>query len=351
MKELQQKRHFSPLMHDTNSTFLPLQGSGQKATRIGFVLLEHFSMMAFTAAVDALVTANLVRTSPLFIFSTYGLDSLTVKSDLGIDISTSGVLGQLKPKSVVEVEILIVCGGFRCSLVEHKPLTAMLKNAARNNITLGGIWNGSISLAYAGVLNNKICALHPDNHAFMVEQFNRVRVSENVLEIEDQRITCAGPVSAQEMMFKLIEQIQGKSTVRAIREILSCDRIAEMGECKLIPISDKPLLPDGLRELILLMKSNIEEPINLKELADYVEISKRHVERLFQAHLETSPGRYYLELRITQARRLLLQSNASITNIALACGFVTTTHFSRCFKDYFGVTPTLARKKLFNLSN
>lgn len=348
MKELQHKRHFSTVMRDTNSAFLPLQDSDRKATRIGFVLLEHFSMMAFTAAVDALVTANLGRTSPLFIISTYGLDSLTVKSDLKFDIPTNGVLGQLKPKSIVGVDVLIVCGGFRCSLVEHKPLTVMLKNAARNNITIGGIWNGSISLAYAGVLNHKVCALHPDNHAFMTEQFNRVRVSDNVIEIEDQRITCAGPVSAQEMIFKLIEKIQGKSTVRAIREIISCDRIAEMGECKLIPITGKPLLPDGLHELILLMKSNIEEPINIEELGAYVGISRRHVERLFRVHLETSPGHYYLELRITQGRRLLLQSNASITNIALACGFVTTSHFSRCFKDYFGVAPTLAREKHYN---
>lgn len=348
MKTSQKLRQFSPLMRDTNSVFLPLKSPSQKVTRVGFVLLEHFSMMAFTGSVDALITANLVQTSPLFVFSTYGLDSETVKSDLGINISTNGMLDKLQPKNSVEVDVLIVCGGFRCSLVEHKDLTALLKNAGKNKVMLGGIWNGSISLTYAGVLNNKACALHPDNHAFMMEHFNKVRVSENIFEIESQIMTCAGAVSAQEMMLKFIEQMQGKSIVRAIREILSCDRIAETGDRKRMPISDKPLLPDGLRELILLMKSNIEEPININDLADYVKFSRRQVERLFQVHFETSPGRYYLELRITQARQLLLQSNASIINISLACGFVNTAHFSRCFKDYFGSTPTLARKKLYN---
>jgi len=347
MQQSQHKRNFSNLMRDTNSAFLPVNSSKQQVTRIGFVLLEHFSMMAFTAAVDALVTANLVQTSPLFSFSTYGLDSLTVTSDLGIDISANGVLSQLKLNNVVELDILIVCGGFRCSLVEHKPLTAMLKTAAKSNVMIGGMWNGAISLAYADQLNDTSCALHPDNHAFMKEQFNQVKVSENVIEIADKRMTCAGPVSAQEMMFKLIEQLQGKSTVRAVREILSCDRVAEMGEHKLTTINDKPLLPDALHELILLMKSNIEEPINVKELSGYVGLSRRHLERLFQEHLQTSPARYYLELRITEARRLLLQSNASITNIALACGFVTTTHFSRCFKDFFGISPKIAREKHF----
>ncbi|MCT7656036.1 helix-turn-helix domain-containing protein [Oceanimonas sp. NS1] len=44
-------------------------------------------------------------------------------------------------------------------------------------------------------------------------------------------------------------------------------------------------------------------------------------------------------MRITQARRLLLQSDDSIANIAVACGFASSTHFSHCFKDFFGVSP------------
>ncbi|MEH6826468.1 MAG: helix-turn-helix domain-containing protein, partial [Motiliproteus sp.] len=73
-------------------------------------------------------------------------------------------------------------------------------------------------------------------------------------------------------------------------------------------------------------------------------VSRRRIERLFQTHLETTPSRYYLELRITQARRLLLQSNDSIANIAVACGFLSSTHFSHCFKDYFGASPSQARQ-------
>ncbi|MEH6576531.1 MAG: GlxA family transcriptional regulator [Amphritea sp.] len=345
MNESKEKRHFSTLMRDANSAFLPTQETPDKPLRVGFVLLEHFSMMAFTAAVDALVTANLVRTAPLFSFTTFGLNSQTVKSDLGIDISTNGVIDHLRLESANEIDVLIVCGGFRCSLSEHKPLTAKLKTAAQYKMTLGGIWNGAIALAYAGLLDNQNCALHPDNHAFMREKFSKVRVSEQVLVIEEQRISCAGPVSALEMMLKLIEDVNGKQITRAIREILSSDQVSESGEDKLIQVSDDPSLPETLRDLMQLMGSNIEDPLSVDELASCIGISRRQIERLFQNHLETSPGRYYLELRITHARRLLLQSHDSITNIALACGFVSTSHFSNCYKDYFGVSPTLAREK------
>lgn len=346
MSTPKEKRHFSNLMRDTNSAFLPAQEPPEKPVRVAFLLLEHFSMVAFTAAVDALVTANLVRTAPLFSFSTYGLDSQPVTSDLTIDLATSGGLDQLPLEDGDDaIEILIVCGGFRCSVAALPPLNAKLKAAAKRNIILGGLWNGAIALAHAGLLENQSCALHPDNHAYMQEHFSRVQVSQRALMIDDKRATSAGPNSALEMMLALIERVKGKEIVRAIREILSCDQVAESGEAKLPQAADDPSFPDSLRNLLQLMSSNIEEPLSVEDLAACVGVSRRHIERLFQTHLESTPSRYYLELRITHARRLLLQSSDSITNIAVACGFLNSTHFSHCFKDYFCVSPSLARKQ------
>ena len=332
------------VMRDTNSAFLPALQGPAKPMRVVFLLPENFSMMAYTAAVDVLVTANLVLNAPLFSFTAYGIDSSTVKSDLGIEISTQGRLDVLNQNSSDRPDILIVCGGFRCSMAESKHLTVILKAAARQKTILGGIWNGAIPLAYAGLLDNRQCALHPDNHALMRERFHQVNVTQNTLELERKVITCAGPASTLEMMLQLIKQLQGKEIMRAIREILSCDQ-AEHGNYKLADVTDNPTMPENLRDLIQLMNSNIEEPLNIDELVSCIGISRRQIERIFQAHLETSPSRYYLEVRVTHARRLLLQSNETVYNIALACGFVSSSHFSNCFKDFFGTSPTQVREK------
>ncbi|MEH6640456.1 helix-turn-helix domain-containing protein, partial [Vreelandella glaciei] len=94
-----------------------------------------------------------------------------------------------------------------------------------------------------------------------------------------------------------------------------------------------------LLEIVALMESNLEEPIELDELACYVNVSRRQLERLFQRYLLCSPSRYYLKLRLVRARQLLKQTPLSIIEIASVCGFVSTPHFSKCYREYFGVPP------------
>lgn len=326
---------------------LPTKERTHKPFRVGFILSENFSMLAFTAAVDALVTANLVNSNELYSHQTISTDAISysVISDLGIEVSAQLTLEQI-PMEEDALDILIICGGFRSSLHENTRLSMALRAADRKGMTLGGIWNGTVHLAHAGLLNDCNCAAHPDSHAFMHEHFNHIKLSSSALIIEDKRISCATPSSALLMMLKLIEEAQGSDLVFGIRDILSCDRIAEDGELVLSHAGDNPAFPDALRHILELMRSNLEEPIHLDELAAFVGMSRRQIERMFQTYLDTTPYRYYLELRLTYAKRLLQQSSYSIINISVACGFLSTSHFSHCFKNYFGCCPSISRQQV-----
>ncbi|AZT83827.1 GlxA family transcriptional regulator [Marinobacter sp. NP-4(2019)] len=322
---------------------LPGEPRVKTPLRIGFILREHFSMVTFTAAVDTLVTTNLITPEPVFEHFTVGTGSRTVLSDLGIEVSTGTTLDSLAIKPG-HVDMLIVCGGYRSQLDPEPYLLNTLRTANQKGIRLGGLWNGGVSLVQAGLMEHHACALHPDNHAYVRENFPNVKVSTNAYEIEDHHATCAGPVSALEMMLKLIgELLHNPHIVRAVREILSCDQVAEQVGPMPLNMGDDPTLPEALQTLLALMRANIEEPLSLLELSECANISRRQVERLFQNHLDTSPSRYYLELRLVHARRLLMQTNRSILNISLASGFVSSSHFSNCFKDYYGITPSEAR--------
>ncbi len=325
--------------------------------RVGFILLEHFSLPAFTAAYDALVTANLVSHTDdssecvqRYELQSYGVHQQQVLSDLGIEISTVDQLSVLNSQLP---DVLIVCGGFRCELSENRHLSAVLKRAVKQGVILGGIWNGAISLAHAGVLQETGCALHPQNHALMREKYPLIQLTDKSFQFENRILTCAGGASALDMMLKLVTHLQGDAITRAVREILSCDRFAETSGRVTqngIRLADCNDYPDALRTMIQLMQGNIEEPLTVDELAALAGLSRRKTERLFQHHLDVSPSRYYMQLRIKYARSLLLQSRASVTDIAVASGFVSSSHFSNCFKGFFGLSPTDFREQQLQAS-
>src|SRR3546814_2766048 len=91
------------------------------------------------------------------------------------------------------------------------------------------------------------------------------------------------------------------------------------------------------------MEQTLEGPLSRIELARGADPSTRQLERLFRKYLNRSPARYYLELRLNKARLLLLQTNMSVIDVALACGFVSASHFSKCYRDFFGRPPRKAR--------
>jgi transcriptional regulator GlxA family with amidase domain len=87
------------------------------------------------------------------------------------------------------------------------------------------------------------------------------------------------------------------------------------------------------------MEGNLEEPLSPSLLAKQAGLSTRQLERLFRRYLDRSPKRYYLELRLKKARSLLLQTDMSVINVALACGFSSPSHFSKCYRAFYGRTP------------
>ena len=339
------QRGFNSRLRHSNQAYLRGRQSDSEhppiSRRIAFVLLEHFSMMAFTGAVDAIVTANLLSRTPLYRFQSIGLEGGSVLSDLGISIAVDG---ELKTLDATGLDMLIVCGGYRSNLNPPRSTLERLRAIAHKGTTMGALWNGSSVLALAGLLDGYACTVHPDSRASLEERFPRVKLLPIPFVIDRDRISSAGANSALGMMLAVIRHQHGDDVVRGIEEILACDRGPDDIPDRPMPVLEgSAVLPDALRAILKLMESNIEEPLSIDDLAHYAQVSRRQIDRLFHRYIKTTPSRYYLELRITRARRLLLQTSAPITSIAIACGFTGAPHFSRCYRDFFGVSPSQAR--------
>jgi transcriptional regulator GlxA family with amidase domain len=301
----------------------------------GFLLINKYSMIALTSAIEPLRMANRLSNQTLYDWRTYTLDGQLALASNGLILEPEGKL-----ESAKNLDILFVCGGVDIAEAYTKELHSNLVKLAMKKVKLGSLCTGTYLLARSGLLDGYKCTIHWEHIVGIREEFPRLRVSDELFEIDRDRFTCAGGQASLDMMLNMISESYGGKLSANISEQFMCDRIRGRHDRQRTPLQQylggkQP----KLIEAILLMEANIEEPMTINELAELVGISKRQLERLFQKHLNCVPTRYYMDLRLNCARRLLLQTSKTIIDISIACGFVSPPHFSKCYRDYFGVPP------------
>lgn len=312
---------------------------GQKPStcnRVGFLLLEHFSLPAFTQFLDALVTANLLRPNS-FSTNTFGLANAEVVSDLGLVIRPDS---SIDLRALKNLDVLLICGGYRTELKASEELIGILRTAADLGITLGGLWNGAWFLGNACLLDGYRCAIHPEHHPALAEISKATLVTSEPFIADRDRLTASSPAGAFHMALEWIKGLHDKALVEGIEDILSF----EESRYRRVKPTRSLCVSAPLREVVKLMDANLEEPLEMEQLAVYAGRSRRQIERLFREQLGTTPQRYYLELRITEARRLLQHTEMSQVEVLVACGFVSPSHFSKCYSSYFGYRPSREKR-------
>ncbi|WP_446025454.1 choline metabolism transcriptional regulator GbdR [Billgrantia sp. Q4P2] len=327
-----------------SSCTIPLGSPIRKTQSIGFLLLNNFTQISLASAIEPLRMANQLTGSELYRWYTLTTDGEPVSASDGLT-----VIPDMSIHTPLCLDMVIVCGGVRpqCS-VKHEHIN-WLKEQARLSRSLGAICTGSWALAMAGLLDGYDVSVHWEYEAAMREAFPRIEMSTRLFSIDRDRATCPGGTTPLDMILTLISQDYGHELSASISEIFICERVRSDRDQQRIPLrhtlgTNQP----KLLEAVVLMEANLEEPIDLDELASYVRISRRQLERLFQKNLQCTPSRYYMKLRLTRARQLLKQTAMSIIEVASACGFNFTPHFSKCYRELFGISPRDERIAYFN---
>ncbi|MCW7539752.1 helix-turn-helix domain-containing protein [Aquabacterium sp. A7-Y] len=175
----------------------------------------------------------------------------------------------------------------------------------------------------------------------------QVIASPAIIEAGEQWTTCCGGAATHDLALLLVEAVCGPRVRQAVQDECCLERVRAPAsrQRSALPGSVGQLVP-RLAEAVALMEANIEEPLQSEELAELVGMSRRQLERLFKQHLDSVPSRYYLELRLARARRLLRETRHSLLQIALMCGFSSGSHFSTSYSAVYGVTPRDERQKM-----
>ncbi len=310
---------------------------------ISFLLADKFGMFSFAAAVDAMRIANRISGRDFYKWHTVTVTGDLVSGSNGIALKPDHSLATL-PSS----DILFVCASGFLDLPDKPKILSAIRAQGRRGAGLGGIVLGTILLAEAGQLDGYRCTLHWENRAAFLDRFPNVECTGNVFEIDRKRYTCAGGTTAIDLMLEIIRLDLGAHVSAEVANQIQHERIRTGADRQRIGRErDLSGRSEKLRKVVELMADHLEEPMTAGQLAKTVKLSVRQVERLFLKHLNMTPGRYYMGLRLERARELLRQTNQPILEVALSTGFGSHSYFAQSYRQQFGRSPSDERRTAY----
>ncbi len=307
---------------------------------IAVLLVPQFSMMAFTSMIEPMRIANRCTGQTLFRWEVLTADGGPVPASNGLEITPDGPFVGVKPMSGA-----VVCSGTNVSHFDHRELIATLRRLATFGTAIGALCTGTYVLAKAGLLNGYQATVHWEDYPSLVSEYPDLVITQELFEIDRNRFTCAGGTAAIDMMLAIITRDYGPEMAAEITDILVHHRKREKSERQRMDLRSRlGVAHPKLLSVVKRMEETIDSPVSCAELARQEGISTRQMERLFSKYLGHSPTRHYLTVRLERARFLLLQTSMPILSVAMACGFVSASHFSKTYHEHFRRTPSAERR-------
>ena len=303
--------------------------------RFVFVLMEHFTLLSFSSALDALRIANRMSGKKLYDWTFIGESEEFVSCSAGTQFKLDNPLIELHRDDTI-----LLCGGTAIQASTTKKLIGWLRREARRGLVIGGLCTAAYPMAKAGLLDEKKATIHWENQDSFAEEFLEVELTKTVFVCDGNRYPTAGGTSSIDLLLKIIADDHGEELANAVADQMIYSSIRTDQDTQRLSVPTRiGVRHPKLSKVIQMMEINIEEPISPSVLAKDVGMSTRQLERLFRRYLDRSPKRYYMELRLQKARNLLMQTDMSVINVALACGFASPSHFSKCYRAHYDTTP------------
>lgn len=299
------------------------------------ILMPEFTMMPVTSAIEPMRLANRFSEKALYKWTMHSLDGKPVAASNNFLTMVNGDL-----EAVPQDASIIVCGGLNVQRHTDKRLISWLRKMARRGNDIGAVCTGAHVLAESGLLDEYRCTIHWENLPGFAEAFPDIEATGGLFEVDRDRFTSAGGTTAIDMMLTMIASQHGPELASQIAEVILHSPIRHHSEHQRMSLPARiGARHPKLVGIIEKMEENLEEPLSPSILAKQAGLSTRQLERLFRRYVDRSPKRYYLELRLKKARFLLLQTDMTVINVALASGFSSPSHFSKCYRAFYGRTP------------
>jgi transcriptional regulator GlxA family with amidase domain len=320
----------------------PLASLSPKATQeVAIVLLPRFTLLVPGCIADALRLSNRVAGRELYRWSIIGLEPTVVSSShvaLRAD-RTIDEVADLTPDAV------IICGGLEGHRYVNRRVLSWLRDLDIHGAITGAVSTGIWSLAEAHLLDGRRCAVHWDDVPSFSVRFPLVDIRRDIFAQDGRRLTCSGGTAVIDMMLHLLKLQHGKALADDVAELLIHGRIRAGADKQRRGEDVEAPAARPLRRAIALMQDHVEPTLSIDALAGRLGLSTRRLEHLFGGAFGMPPKRYYDLIRLHRARKLLVETDLPVTEVALRCGYLSPTQFSARFRKRFGVSPRQQRQE------
>lgn len=303
--------------------------------RIGVLLFERFSNHCLANAVEPLRAANTLLGRQVYEWSFLTLDGVSVTSSSGLPVAAKNTL-----RDADGGDFLFVLPGYEFRELVTPGNVRSLRVAASKFRVMVGMDAGSWLLASAGLLEGRRVTIHWDETDAFQEAFPHLDVRRTRLELDGNRWSCGGALSAFDLALRMIGDTHGEALRLEVGALLMSGE-TDTGSGTQIARPRSRLVSGALA----VMRENLEEPLKLPQVAQMLGISRRKLEILFNAELGAGPQKVYRRIRLLAARRFVEQTGLTIAEITVRCGYADPSALTRAFREEFGFAPTKMRSR------
>ncbi|QKC86904.1 GlxA family transcriptional regulator [Mesorhizobium sp. NZP2077] len=321
---------------------MPSQG---RPIELAILLFPGFSQLALHAFLEPFHIANTVMRLKLFKWRIAGFSTQPVEGSSGISVAVDVTTDELNSRSPSRgPDHLIIVAGEQVGRRLSPQCNNFLRMIARRGVPISALGTASWLLAQTGLLAGTRCTIHWSRLAAFSEVFSQPDIRDTLFVKDGQFSTCAGELASFDLAVDMIanhvggftaQQVCRHATVEGQRS--GTNRQTGPTGLAFAGVSDKLLMS------MRIMDENVECPLSMSEVAKRAGVSRRQLERLFAAHVHMPPVRHYLRVRVEHGKRLIEGTSMAIVDIAMACGFVSPSHFAKCFRLFNGVSPQQCR--------
>lgn len=315
---------------------------GKSATkRLGLLLIDGFALMSYASLIEPFRAANVLAGQSLYAWTHFSADGRPVHSSNGATIMADRPVG-----ASVDCDTLFVFAGGDPTTFRDDRVFAWLRKIAVGGTPIAGVSAGPYLLARAGLLDRHRATIHWEHRTAFVEAFPLIILESGLYVVDRKRMTCAGGLASMDLALDLIERDQGHSLAAQVSDWFIRSEQREADRPQRLALRDRYAVSnDRVLKVLGHMEANVEVPDHRDVLAGIAGVSVRQLERLFVSHLGETVGDCYLRVRLEQAEQLLRSTGLSITEIAIACGFKSSSHFSRSYRHRFQRRPSEERSR------